>query len=96
MYLTTSEGLHILVVEPGHLAQLRDEGLVRSADGKVVLLYTPDMHWLEAEIARRGLFTRGNFDLKRFAELIEQGSQRRPVNRVLQAHCSPNMNDGRA
>ncbi len=40
---------HVLVLEPGNIEELRDGGMVRSPNGEVGIIYTPDLVWFKEQ-----------------------------------------------
>lgn len=76
---TRGGGKRVVILEPGNLQHLQDAGLVKSPDGEIVILYTPDMLWFQEEALKRSLFADGSFDPGELQKLIDEGKDPLPV-----------------
>jgi hypothetical protein len=50
IYLKSSDGQHIVILEPGNLEALKAGRFERAGDGAVLVGYTPDAVWLGEQI----------------------------------------------
>jgi hypothetical protein len=76
IYMTGTDGITVVVLEPANIEELKKGRPARSPDGKVVICYTPDAVWLSAKLSS---LTSG--DAQEVARLIDESQNRPERNR---------------
>lgn len=80
IYFTTAGGGGaVLVVEPGELERMLRGEPMKTPDGNVLICYTPDMKWFEAEFKAMLVRTGGEIDGGEFERIMRMGKHRERV-----------------
>lgn len=67
---------HIIVLEPGNIKKLKDGGMVRSPNGEVGILYTPDIVWFKEQQPK---LQYGQMDVDLFDRIHKESLKRSEV-----------------
>lgn len=82
IYFTTAGGGGaVLVLEPGEIERMLRAQPMTSPDGNLLICYTPDMAWFEAEFKAMLTRTGGEVDQAMFDLAMRQGRFREKVFR---------------
>jgi hypothetical protein len=90
IYLKSSEGVHIVILEPGNIDAMKTGGAEKTPNGQVWVAYTPDVVWLGEQI----MANMDKLNPETIARLIEE-SQRRPEVRERPYHPTLNWRQGK-
>ncbi len=77
IYFKTTDAKHIIVLEPGNLVDMKAGELIRSPNGEVAIVYTPDLPWFQERLVEMLETDRIEFDPEKF-DKIHQESMHRP------------------
>lgn len=76
IYAVTKHGQFLVVLEPGNLDRLRVGGSVKSPDGTIMIVFSPDIMWTAARI-REAVEANGTIDAETVDKILVD-SQHRP------------------
>lgn len=55
LYITTTDGRHVLILEPSNIEKMKAGTPAITPDKKVTVAYCPDMEWLQGQIRQASI-----------------------------------------
>ena len=82
IYFTSKNGQHFMILEPGNLDRLQAGEPLKTPDGKIVVLFTPDMPWTMKQLEQ--IFARAEKTMTpaEFDRILKEGMKRPEVRDV--------------